>query len=193
MNAKEYEINKNILENFKFKNFKILTETERENIAIEFSNEIFNFYNLEPIKILFRNTKDSSGTYSHFDLNDKNDFSIKINDIFLTSKEKKDCFKFLATLIHEAEHYRQEIQEPEKYLQTLKSPTVNVGFYINQPHEKEAHEFEIKILKSMQSFFDDPNFDDFIKHEELEINEFYRDENSKAQRNGFLTIPMKAH
>ncbi len=186
MNEKEYEINKNILENFKFKNFKNLTNIERKNLAIKLSNELSNFYGLKPVKIIFEKTNNSFGSYSHFDLNDENDSLIKLNSIFLTSNEKSDCFRFLSTIIHETRHYIQEIQEPEKYLQTIKSPTASLGFYINQMHEKDAFEFEINMLKSMESFFDDLDFDEFIKQEKLEINGYYKDENWNTQKNGFF-------
>ena len=186
MNEKRYVIATNFLNKFKTKEFAKSSSDAIEKNTIELSKYIFKQLGLNPIPVNFDNLGSGYGSYSHFDLKDNDDFSIKYNSRFLVTEQKYANYRLLATIIHEVEHYRQEIQEPEKYLQTLKSPTVNVGFYINQHHEEDAHRFEIEMLKSMRDFFDDPEFDEFIELEEQEISGWYSEEKNQALKNGFV-------
>lgn len=188
---KMYKLPLDFLESFKPSVYNSLNSEQRKELIDNVSAFICDELSLNTKSFSISNDITSYGSYSHFDLNDPNDILIEISEGLVLSNSDITGYVVLSTIVHEIEHYRQEMQEPQKYLQTLKSPTTGYNIYYLQTSETDAYNFEIQFLKSVRSFYNDPNFDARIKDLEQELSDGFVDEKNILTRTQFLNDTYK--
>lgn len=142
-----------ILKKFNMSILNNMTLDDKLELIVDLSNSISSQLKIKPITKdnIFLVTKNELANSSAEYMPNKN--GIRINEEILTKihNDNIDIYSLLGNIIHETIHY---IQDNENKYNTLYSPIKTRPYYILQPHEQDAYNSEIDILKRAQHLFD---------------------------------------